>query len=275
MKLRTFRELTVLLFVTAFAVSDAIAGPKPGSLYHSPLNNFDVTVPKFGGKTDVKENHDEIHGWLACVGESGDVSRIGYQRVTPGPTVAAFPADSLVRLGRAALASFDSLTRVTLAAAVTPLDASARKALAEQIAFSCPGGTLTPPADGAWSDSDFVALAALSMNMLRYGQEQLMARYQPRLVSREAVLRDGTLMALAISVTPSESGAKNMTTGEPIDAVYSHLVFIRNGFLYILAARPNDFAAGMAMGQGVPLEDKLGPMARQLVFNLYQQMTFK
>ena len=102
-----------------------------------------------------------------------------------------------------------------------------------------------------------------------------MARYQPRFVSREAILRDGTLMALAISVMPSESGAMNMTTGKPIDAVYAHLVFIRNGFLYILAARPNDFAAGMASSDGGRLEDKLGPMARKLVFDLYQQITFK
>ena len=102
-----------------------------------------------------------------------------------------------------------------------------------------------------------------------------MARYQPRFVSREAIVRDGTLMALAISVMPSESGAKNMATGKSIDAVYAHLVFIRNGFLYILAARPNDFAAGIAMSDGGPLEGELGPMARKLVFDLYQQITFK
>ena len=275
MKLRTVRELTVLLFVTAFAASDAIAGPKPGSLYQSPLKNFEVTVPKFDGKTEVKENHDEIHGWLACVGSSGDVSRIGYQRVTPGPPSAALSADSLVRLGRIALADLDSLPRATLVAAVTPLDPAARKALAEQIARSSPGGMLTAPAGDAWSDSDFVALTALNLSMLLYGQDQLMARYQPLFVSREAILRDGTLMALAISVTPSESGAMNMSTGKPIDAVYAHLVFIRNGFLYILAARPNDFAAAIAMGHGGPPEAELGPRARKLVFDLYQQMTFK
>ena len=250
MKLRTVRELTVLLFVTALAGSDAIADPKPGSLYHSPLKNFDVTVPKFNGKTEVKEQHDEIHGWLACVGESGDVSRIGYQRVTPDPSLAALSADSLARLGRTAFAGLDSLPRATLVAAVTPLDPSARKALAEQIARSGTGGTFTAPAGGAWSDSDFVALAALNLRILLYGQDVLMARYQPRFVSREAILRDGMLMALAISVTPSESGAMNMTTGKPMDAVYAHLVFIRSGFLYILAARPNDFAAGMAMSDG-------------------------
>jgi hypothetical protein len=265
----------MLLFVTALAASDAIADPKPGSLYHSPLKNFDITVPKFNGKTEVKEQHDEIHGWLACVGESGDVSRIGYQRVTPDPSLAALSADSLARLGRTAFAGLDSLPRATLVAAVTPLDPSARKALAEQIARSGTGGTFTAPAGGAWSDSDFVALAALNLRILLYGQDVLMARYQPRFVSREAILRDGMLMALAISVTPSESGAMNMTTGKPMDAVYAHLVFIRSGFLYILAARPNDFAAGIAMGHGGRLEDELGPLARKLVFDLYQQMTFK
>ena len=65
-----------------------------------------------------------------------------------------------------------------------------------------------------------------------------------------------------------------MTTGKAIDAVYAHLVFFRNGFFYILAARPNDFAAGIALGHGGRLEDELGPMARKLVFDLYQQMTF-
>ena len=203
MKLRTLRELTMLLFVTALAASDALADPKPGSLYHSPLNNFDVTVPKFDGKTEVKEHHDEIHGWLACVGASGDVSRIGYQRVSPDPSLAALQADSLMRLGRIALANLDSLPRATLVAALTPLDPSARKALAEQLSRSGPGGTLAAPAGGAWSDSDFVALAALNLTMMLYGQEQLMARYQPRLVSRVAILRDDTLMAMANSVTPS------------------------------------------------------------------------
>jgi hypothetical protein len=273
MKLRTVREVTLLLVVIALAASDAIAGPKPGSLYHSPLKNFDVTVPKFNGKTEVKENHDEIHGWLACVGEMGDVSRIGYQRVPPDPPSAALSADSLARLCRNALASLDSLPRVTLVAAVTPLDPSARKSLADQIALRCPGGTLTAPG-GAWSDSDIVALSALELAILLQGQDVLMARYQPRFVSREAILRDGTLMALAISVMPSESGAMNMTTGKPIDAVYAHLVFIRNDFLYILAARANDFAAGIALGHGGRPEDELGPIARRLVFELYQQIKF-
>jgi hypothetical protein len=274
MKLRTVREVTALLFVMAFAASDSLADPKPGSLYHSPLKNFDVTVPKFNGKTDVKEHHDEIHGWLACVGAYGDVSRIGYQRAAPEPQSAALPADSLVRLGRRAVAALDSLPLATLVAAVTPLDPSARKALAEQIALRFPGLTLTAPGGSAWSDSEFVALVALNLGVLLEVQDELMARYQPRVVSREAILRDGVLMALAISITPSESGAMNMTTGKPIDAVYAHLVFIRNSFCYILAARPNDLAAGMAMSGGGSLEDKLGPMARKNVFDLYQQMTF-
>jgi len=275
MRPHTVRKVTVLLVVIALAASDATAGPKPGSLYHSPLKNFDVTVPKFNGKMEVKESHDEIHGWLACVGEMGDVSRIGYQRVPPSPPSAAVSADSLARLCRTALASLDSLPRATLLAVVTPLDPSARKSQAEQFAATCPGGTPTAPGGGAWSDSDFVAVAALHLTALLNAQNMLMARYQPRFVSREAILRDGTLMTLAISLTPSESGAVNLATGKPLDAVYAHLVFIRNGFLYILATRANDFAAGMAMGHGGRPEDELGPIARRLVFELYQQIKFQ
>jgi len=274
MTLRTVRELTLRVVVIALAASDATAGPKPGSLYHSPLKNFDVTVPKFNGKMEVKESHDEIHGWLACVGEMGDVSRIGYQRVPPNPPSAAVSADSLARLCQGALASLDSLPRVSLVAAVTSLDPSARKSLADDIALRCPGGKLTAPGGGAWADSDIVALAALELSILLQGQEVLMARYQPRFVSREAMMRDGTLMALAISVTPSESGAMNMATGKSIDAVYAHLVFLRNDFLYILAARANDFAAGLAMSHEGRPEDELGPIARKHVLDLYQQITF-
>jgi len=189
MTLRTVRELTLLVVVIALAASDATAGPKPGSLYHSPLKNFDVTVPKFNGKTEVKESHDDIHGWLACVGEMGDVSRIGYQRVPPGSASAALSADSLARLCRTALSSLDSLPRATLVAAVTPLDPSARKSQSEQFAFTCPGGTPTAPGGGAWSDSHFVSVAALHLTALLRAQDMLMARYQPRFVSREA--KDG------------------------------------------------------------------------------------
>jgi hypothetical protein len=273
MRTRTTLGAVILLVAIAVRAAYAKAGYKPGDVYHSPLHNFDFTIPKFDG-TKVQETHDEIHGHVTVVGGSGDMERIGYQHSDPPALLASIGADSILAFSRAALSALDSLCRATLVTSTSALDAPSRAALLETMDRWMPGVDLTAHGGGAVPDSAFVGLTALAFEGLVDFQDHMIARYQGRLVSREAVLRDSTLMILTILVAPSESGSTDLATGKPIDVVYAHLVFIKNGFWYSLVTRPNDFATGMALGHPGHPEDTLAPFARRLAEGLYARITF-
>jgi len=259
--------------IAAFAPG-AEAGPRPGDVYHSPLRNFDITIPKFPGGTKVQETHDPIHGHVAFAGGAGDMNRIAYQRFDARPLPATIGPDSILALSRAALAGLDSMSRASLVANLAGLDASARAALLANLDRWVPGVNLGAHGGGVVPESAFVGLVALAFQSLGGAQDQLMAIYRGRIVSREAVVRDSTLMILTVFAGPSESGGKSMATGKPLDTVYAHLVLFRRGFLYSLVTRPNDYATGLAASHPGHVMDELAPAARRLTLELYERVTF-
>jgi len=100
-------------------------------------------------------------------------------------------------------------------------------------------------------------------------QEQLLSRYQATVTSWEPFILDSTLMGFAVAVTPEGSDNVNMATGKHLDAVFGHLVFVREGYLYNLVVAPGGFA-GAASGD----PDERVATNRRLEEELYRSITF-
>jgi hypothetical protein len=265
--------LSLYLAIGVLSTSGAVAYQDPGETYTSPLHNFSITVPNYALGTKVDDSHDDIHGWVGFKGGSGDAARIGYQRLDPPPNIGN--ADSLFAMSRMVLAGIDSISREMLHNIIAGLDSSSRDLLLTYIVQQLPRTTIDiahqkPPLP----DSIMIGLSALLYNYLANTQQQLMARYNANIISREPIVLDSTLMVLTVAVSPEGSENVNMATGKNLDAWFAHLVFVRNGFLYNLFQQPNGFAA--ATGSKDPnAPDGLGQTSKRLVRTLYRSIEFK
>ena len=273
MTIRAAYFVVLLLATSAFYNSRVLASQDPGEKYTSPLSNFSITVPDYPLGTKVEESNDKIHGWVGFKGGAGDAARIGYQRLDPPPSVGN--PDSLIALSRAALAGLDSLSRATLRNIVAGLDSVSRDSVLTHLVRQLSSTNidiahLRPPAP----DSIMIALAALLYEKIANVQEQLMARYQARLISRAPIVLDSTLMVFTVAVTPEGSENVDMATGKHLDAGFGHLVFIKGGFLYNLFVQPNGFAAAMAP-KDPNAPNGLVQTAKRLVQNLYRSIAFR
>ncbi|MBI1805694.1 MAG: hypothetical protein HYR76_01430 [Ignavibacteria bacterium] len=273
MTIRAAYFLVLFLATAAFYNSGALARQDPGEKYTSPLRNFSITVPSYPLGTKVEESNDKIHGWVGFKGGAGDAARIGYQRLDPPPSVGN--PDSLIALSRAALAGLDSLSRAMLRNIVAGLDSLSRDSLLTHIVQQLPRTNIDiahqrPPAP----DSIIIELAALLYGFIANVQQQLMAHYDARLISREPVVLDSTLMVFTVAVSPEGSENVDMATGKHLDVGFGHLVFIKGGFLYNLFVQPNGFAAAMAP-KDPNAPNGVVQTARRLVQTLYRSIAFQ
>jgi len=265
--------LVVSLAAAALYHPRALARQDPGEKYTSPLHNFSITVPDYPLGTKVEKSNDDIHGWISFTGGAGDVARIGYQRIDGQPSLGN--ADSLMAMSHAAFAGLDSLTRATLRNIIAGLDSLSRDSLLTNIVQQLPHTNRDiahqhPPVP----DSIIVELAGLLYGYIGNAQQQLMARYNARIMSREPVVLDSTLMIFTVAVSPEGSENVDMATGKHMDVVFGHLVFIKGGFLYNLLAQPNGFATATA-SKDPNAPDGLAQTVRRLVQNLYKSIAFQ
>jgi hypothetical protein len=265
MTMRTVHLLALFLATTVFSAV-ALAGPKPGDIYSSPLKNFRVTVPDYPLGTKVKKSNDKFHGFVSFTGGAGDVSRIGYQRLDPLPPLT--DPDSVAALSRAALVGLDSLSRAALLKSVAGLDSVSRESLLRTIFRQLPDLNLGVPGQPSQvPDSVIMGIAAPAVQQVFNMQQQLLARYNARVMSWEPLVLDSTLMVLVVAVAPEGSTNVNLATGKNLDAVFGHLVFIKGEFIYNLLAQPNAFATSP--------QAELAQDARRLVKKLYATIVFQ
>jgi len=248
-----------------------LARQDPGEKYTSPLHNFSIRVPDYALGTKVEESNDKIHGWVGFKKGAGDAARIGYQRLDP--THFGGSPDSLIALSRAALAGLDSLSRSALRKIVASLDSLSRDSVLTRIVQQLPR-TTTDIARPSAPDSIVTGLAALLYGNIANAQQQLMAHYDARLISREPVVLDSTLMVFSVAVSPEASDNVDMATGKHLDVIFGHLVFIKGDFLYNLFVQPNGFAAATSP-KDPKAPDGLGQTARRLVQTLYRSIAFQ
>ena len=262
----TMTRSLALVFCVVVLATPACGGPKPGETYTSPLKNFSVTVPDYPMGTKVEKSNEKAYGFVAFNGGSGQVGRIGYQRLEQQPPLP--DAAAVGDLSRPCVASMDSSIRVQLCGRVAGLDSLSRGALLVNLAQQLPGMSMHLQ-EPAWApDSMLVTLAAVALAQIADAQTQLLGRYKATILSREPVILDSTVMIFTTAVSPGGSSAIDMATGKPLDVVLGHLVFWRNGYLYNLVVAPGGFAA-----MRPPAE--LGRTNRRLVEKLYESITFQ
>lgn len=260
------------LFLAATVFSAvALAGPKPGDIYSSPLKNFRVTVPDYPFGTKVKKSNSKIQGFVTFTSGAGDMDRIGYQRFTPQP---ANP-DTVIALCRAGLAGMDSVSRAALLQNLAGLDSSSREGLHRNIFQQLPGmNAAAVDAHAPAADSMLAAFTAGAVGGILFIRQQLLGPRNARVVSWEPLVLDSTLMVLTVAVSPEGSDNVNLATGKNQDAVFGNLVFIKGGFIYNLIAQLNAFQTGQA-AKSSNLQDELAPVARRLVKELYATIVFQ
>ncbi len=250
------------LFVALILMSGAVFGQKSGKTYNSPLHNFSITVPDFPFGTKVYKSNDNIRGWVAFSGGAGDMARIGYQRLDiPIPNInQAVNLDSVsYKMLKEMIAGLDTMTRDGLL-----------KNLFQQF-YGMSSDSMVPHSQ--IPDSVLLDVATPAYFTIENYQQQVMARFNGRILSREPLVLDSTLMVFTVAVSQEASDNIDMATGKHMDVVFGHMAFIRGGFFYNLKVEPNSFATQLAKTSNP--SETLAQINRRLIKQLYRSIAFR